>query len=248
LLADDEVSARRRLLQFLAAEDGIDVVAECRNGLEACNEIVRIRPDLVLLDVQMPELNGFDVVRQVGLERMPATIFVTAYDQYAIAAIDANAIDYLLKPFDRERFTQALAKARTWIGRAAEQRQRFEALGKQLGRNYQERILVRAGETQHLLKMADIAYISAEGNYVRLHTAGASHLLRESMAGMERRLDPAHFRRIHRSHIVNLDHVAKRLSWFGGDALIMMSDGTRLTLSRNYRAAFEDFSQRTNPG
>jgi two-component system LytT family response regulator len=245
LIADDETSARRRLLQFLSQEPDVDVVAECRNGLEACTEIKRIKPDLVFLDVQMPELDGLQVVGQIGVEQMPATIFVTAYDQYAVPAFDANAMDYLLKPFDGERFGKAMSKARTWVrmGMAAECHNQLAAVRVDLGldKKFQDRILVPSGESQLLIKVADILYISAEGNYIRLHMQGSSHLLRERMVGITQRLDPAIFRRIHRSHIVNLDHVSKRLPWYGGDCLIMMTDGSRLTLSRNFREALQEF-------
>ncbi len=240
LVVDDETSARRRLLQFLAPATDVEVVGESRNGLEACADIARLKPALVFLDVEMPELNGLEVVAQVGVANMPATIFATAYDHYALSAFDANAMDYLLKPFDKERFDVALDKARRWIASAPGQphdglRKTMQALA--TGRAAQDRILVRSGDNQLLVKAADIVYISAEGNYIRLHTTGGEYLMRETMAGMLERLDSALFRRIHRSHIVNLDHVKKMLPWFGGDSLVMMSDGSRLTLSRNHRDA-----------
>ncbi len=244
LLVDDETSARKRLMQFLASQADVLVVGESRNGLEACQDIVRLKPDLVFLDVEMPELNGLEVVAQIGVGSMPATIFATAYDHYALGAFNANAMDYLVKPFDQERFGMAMEKARRWLRAGPAQFQ--QALGAVLkdlsaGKCRQERILVRSGESQVLVRAADIAYISAEGNYIRLHTTGGEHLMRERMAGILERLDAATFRRIHRSHIVNLNHVKKLLPWFGGDSLVMMSDGSRLTLSRNYRDALREF-------
>lgn len=245
LLADDESSARRRLLQFLSAEPGVDVVAQCSNGREACEAIAALAPDLVFLDVEMPELSGLEVVAHIGAARMPATIFATAYEHYALPAFEANAMDYLLKPFDAERFGRAMAKARHWIGHG-ELDQCRARLGAMLGqleaaKKPQDRLCVPSGQSQRMLRAADILYISAEGNYIRLHLAGETHLLRERMVGILARLDPALFRRIHRSHIVNLDHVEKLLPWFGGDQLLMLSDGTRLTLSRSYRAGLQKF-------
>lgn len=245
LVADDETSARRRLLQFLARHADVTVVGESRHGLQAFEDIGRLKPDLVFLDVEMPELTGLQVAAQVGAANMPATIFATAYDHYALDAFNANAMDYLVKPFDEERFNLAMAKARRWL--SAEPGQFGRQLGAVLGaldaaKCTQERILVRSGESQVLVKAADILYISAEGNYVRLHTLGGEHLMRERMAGMLERLDCALFRRIHRSHIVNLDHVKKLLPWFGGDSLVMMADGSRLTLSRKHRDALREFA------
>ncbi|HEU4777271.1 MAG TPA: LytTR family DNA-binding domain-containing protein [Telluria sp.] len=245
LVADDETSARKRLLQFLGLQPGVTLAGEACNGLEACEQIARLQPDLVFLDVEMPELTGLEVVRRIGTANMPATIFATAYDHYALEAFDANAMDYLLKPFDQARFDAAMSKARRWL--AAGPGQFNQQLGKVMAalepaREAQDRILVKSGEVQHLVKVADIMYISAEGNYVRLHTAAGEHLMRERMAGILERLDGALFRRIHRSHIVNLDHVKKLLPWFGGDSLVMMADGCRLTLSRNHRDALRDFA------
>lgn len=245
LVVDDETSARKRLLQFLATQPGVALAGEACNGLEACEQIARLKPDLVFLDVEMPELSGLEVVRRIGIEYMPATIFATAYDHYALDAFDANAMDYLLKPFDQARFDAAMAKARRWL--AAGPGQFRQQLGNVMAalepaRDAQDRILVKSGEVQHLVKVADIMYISAEGNYVRLHTAAGEHLMRERMAGMLERLDGALFRRIHRSHIVNLDYVKKLLPWFGGDSLVMMADGSRLTLSRSHRDALRDFA------
>lgn len=245
LIADDETAARRRLLHFLAAEPDFSVVGECSDGKETCAKITQLTPDLVFLDVEMPELSGIEVVEKIGAERMPATIFATAYDHYAVAAFDANAIDYLLKPFDDERFARSLAKARHRIRTepSADYHEQLGALLARLGgtRTYSDRLLVKVEESQELIKTADIVHISAERNYVRLYTTTDTHVMRETMKAIQERLDPARFRRIHRSHIVNLDHVRKILPWFGGDCLVSMDSGTRLTLSRNYRGALESF-------
>ena len=246
LLVDDEVPARRRLLQFLHDESDIDVVGEAVNGHQAVSMIEELRPGLVFLDVQMPELDGLGVVQSIGVDQMPTTVFVTAYDHYAIPAFDANAVDYLLKPFDQDRFQRALRRARAQLSRREDSqglhgqlRNLLAGLGKE--RQYPDRLLVRSGESRQLLKTADLNYVTAEGNYVRLHTGGGAHLLRESMRELEGRLDPAQFRRIHRSSIVNLDQIRKLLPWFGGDYLVMMADGCKLTLSRNHRTALAEY-------
>jgi two-component system LytT family response regulator len=238
LVVDDETVARRRLLALLAEASDMRIVGESRNGLEAIDDIVRLGPDLVFLDVEMPERSGLEVVQEVGVERMPATIFVTAYDHYAVAAFEANAMDYLLKPFDGPRFERALVKARSWMNsnRGAESSERFRMTLAQAS-PAADRIWVRHGEARQPVKFDDIVHVGAEGNYVRLHTSTGNFVLRERMVGMMERLDPARFRRIHRSHIVNVDHVKKLLPWFGGDTLVMMSDGSRLTLSRSYKGA-----------
>ena len=245
LIADDETAARRRLQHFLAAEPEFSVIGQSCDGRETCAKITQLTPDLIFLDVEMPELNGIEVVQTIGADRMPAIIFATAYDHYALAAFDANAIDYLLKPFDNARFAKSVAKVKHRIRSesANESREKLAALLAKLGdtRSYSDRLLVKVDESQQLIKMADIVHISAERNYIRLNTTAGTVLMRETMKGIEERLDPAIFRRIHRSHIVNLDHTRKILPWFGGDCLVMMDDGTRLTLSRNYRGGLESF-------
>jgi two-component system LytT family response regulator len=241
LIADDEPSARRRLLGFLAQEADVAVVAECGDGLSACAAIAGSAPGLVFLDVEMPGMSGLDVVRQTGVERMPVTIFATAYDHYATAAFDANIIDYLLKPYDQPRFSQAMAKARTALqaGAQAHYRQRLDS-ALRAATAPAGHLLVRVGDNLQVVRTADIRYICAEGNYVRLHTVAGQFQLRERMMGMIERLDPAKFRRIHRSRIVNLDHVDKLLPWFAGDYLVLLDDGTRLALSRTYRGELRD--------
>ncbi len=245
LVVDDEATARRRLVDFAGAEEGVQIVGECADGRAACRDIERLAPDLVLLDVEMPELGGLDVVAALGLARMPATIFVTAHHRYAVSAFEADAMDFLLKPFDRERFARAIAKARAWMraeGRAARELRLAAALANLApATTAADRVWVRHDGARTPVRWADVLYVEADGNYVRLHTAGAQHTLRERMVGVLERLDPAVFRRVHRSHIVNLNHVKKRLAWFGGDGLLIMSDGRRLTHSRTYRDALAGF-------
>ncbi|HET6329303.1 MAG TPA: LytTR family DNA-binding domain-containing protein [Holophagaceae bacterium] len=237
LIVDDEPLARQRLRDLLADESGIEVVGECGDGGSAVVAIEAQAPDLVFLDVQMPELDGFEVIESVGADRMPATLFVTAHDRHALKAFEVHAIDYLLKPFDRKRFHEALERARIWVGRSHEIPARMASLLQDVqdSRPPLERILVRSGDHHLLLKTTDIQWIEAEDNYVRLHVEGTSYLVRQTMGRMLERLDPARFKRIHRSSIVNLDCVKELRPWFHGDYLVLLSDGTKLTMPRTYR-------------
>ncbi len=248
LIVDDEASARRRLVDLAASEPGVEVVGECSDGAQACREIERLAPDLVLLDVEMPELDGLEVVSTVGLARMPATIFVTAHHRYAVSAFEADAMDYLLKPFDQDRFSRAIAKARARMqaGDGAARSTRLQAAMTNLApaTSAVDRLWVRSGDAKQLVRADDVLYIRAEGNYMKVHARDGEFVVRERLVGLLARLDPAIFRRVHRSHIVNLDHVKKRLPWFGGDALLIMSNGSRLTQSRTFRDALDDVGTR----
>jgi len=238
LVVDDETLARQRIRHLLRRSTDIEVVGECANGLEAVKAIEDQAPDLVFLDIQMPELDGFGVVEAVGADRMPPTLFITAYDQHALKAFEVHALDYLLKPFSPERFHQALDRARRWCLRTApEKGPDMGALlaGLRQERPWADRLLVRQGDRHVLVRTSALQWIEAEDNYVRLHVEGTSHLLRQTMSGILVRLDPAQFRRIHRSAIVNLDCIKEFQPWTGGDHLVIMRDGTRLTLSRTYR-------------
>ncbi len=244
LLVDDEALARQRIRYLLRTTPDVEIVGECAHGLDAVKAIEELAPDLVFLDIQMPELDGFGVVEAVGPERMPPTLFVTAYDQHALRAFEVHALDYLLKPFSPERFQQALGRARRWCGeRAAPQRPDLEALmaGLRRERPWVDRLLVKQGDRHFLVKTAALQWIEAEDNYVRLHVEGTSHLLRQTLSGLLARLDPAQFRRIHRSAIVNLDCIKEFQPWTGGDYLVIMRDGTRLTLSRTFREQFGEW-------
>jgi two-component system LytT family response regulator len=238
VIADDEPLARERLRALLDAEPDIEVARECRDGNEAVAAIRAESPDLVFLDVQMPELDGFGVIETVGVENMPAIVFVTAYDEYALQAFEVNAVDYLLKPFDRERFQKALARARAHVGRQADDiNRRLLALiqGLKVPQGYLERLVIRSSGRIFFLKAEEIDWIEAAGNYVRLHTGKESHLLRETMNSLEQKLDPARFLRIHRSTIVRIDRIAELQPLFHGDYVVVLQGGTRLTLSRGYR-------------
>lgn len=246
LIADDESSARRRIADLLALAPDVAVVGESRNGREAVADIERLAPDLVFLDMEMPEQHGLDVVGGIARARRPAIVFVTAHERYALPAFDADAVDYLLKPFDAQRFARSLDKARALLrppgGQAGPAAGRWPSASAAVSAAADsptpiERLWVRAGDAQHLLPLEEVMYVAAEGNYLRLFTAQAQYLVRERLHVLEARLDPAKFRRIHRSYIVNLDHVGKLLPWFGGDRLVILRNGTRLTLSRNFKHA-----------
>lgn len=241
VIVDDEPLARRGIRSQLSEENDFEIVSECRNGLEAVAVIEEQVPDLVFLDVQMPELDGFGVLEAVGVERMPAVIFVTAYDKYAVRAFDVHALDYLLKPFDVERFTRALQRARAQIERKSihDLSHRLQGLLDDLKaspQKYAERLVIKSGGRILFLTVAEIDWIEAADNYVRLHSGRDEHLLRETMSGLEKRLDPELFLRIHRSRIVNIQRVKELQPLFRGEYEVMLQDGTRLESGGSYKA------------
>lgn len=242
LIVDDEKLARERIADLLAREPDVEIVGMASTGQGAIDEIRELDPDLVFLDVQMPGKTGLDVVRELGPEGMPATIFVTAYDQYAISAFEVAAVDYLLKPFDDERFEQAFRRARRAIEleqvdkltaqlRAVLQGE--EAGGAQRASNaYLDRIPVEGKGQVRVVPVSEIEYITSEGPYVRLHTANHTYYLRERMQTLEQKLDPQQFLRIHRSTIVRLDLIDKLLRAGGGDYSVKLKNGVELNVSR----------------
>lgn len=242
LIVDDEPLARRRLRTLLRSEPDIEIAGECGDGRLAVTAILDKKPDLVFLDVQMPELGGFEVLEAVGVERAPAYVFVTAYDEHALRAFDVHALDYLLKPFDRNRFRKTLDRARAQInserGSSSDQLADLLADVQRLSK-VPHRLVVRATGRVLFLHINEIDWIEAQGNYVRLHLGKESHLIRETMNAIERRLDPRHFVRIHRSAIVNIERVRETQPWLGGDCVVFLRDNTRLSLSRNYRERFD---------
>lgn len=243
LIVDDEPLARERIRTLLRKEPDVEVAGECGDGARAVEAIAKLRPHLVFLDVQMPEAGGFDVVEAVGAERMPAVIFVTAYDKYALRAFDVHVLDYLLKPFDRARFREALGRARAQIHReqGSELNRQLLALLKEVlpERRKRERLVVRDGGRIVFLRTDEIDWIEAAGNYLQLHAGRHTHMMRETMAGIEAQLDAGRFVRVHRSTIVNLDRVRELQPGPHGDSTLLLRDGTRLTLSRTHRARFE---------
>jgi two-component system LytT family response regulator len=239
VIVDDEPLARRRIRSLLAEAGDVDVVAECANGREAIQAIEESPPDLLFLDIQMPEVDGFDVLRAIGVGHVPVVIFVTAYDQFALRAFEAHALDYLLKPFDDDRFEAALQRARERIRQqqGGDLDGRLRALLQEVRgeRGYLRRLAVPTGPRSVFVRTEEIDWIEAERNYIRLHVGGRTHLLRENLSRIESALDPAAFCRIHRSTIVNVDRIQAVESLFGGEYLVVLHDGTRLTSGRSYR-------------
>lgn len=239
LIVDDMPLARERIKRYLKADPNIEIVGEAGDGREALREVARLAPDLIFLDIQMPELDGFAVLEQLDPSRMPAVIFVTAYDQFAIRAFEVHALDYLLKPFSRERLNGAVAHAKEQIGRRAGEGldQRLRALLEDVrgGPKYIKRLAIKSSGRVIFLVTDEIDWVESAGNYVSITCGREKHLLRERMSQLEARLNPEKFVRIHRSTIVNIDRIKEMHPLFNGDQRIILRDGTELTLSRTYR-------------
>jgi two-component system LytT family response regulator len=241
VIADDEPIGRQRLVRLLQSEPDTEVVAACADGEEAVDAIREHAPDLVLLDIQMPRLDGFEVVAALGEAEQPAIIFVTAHDQYAVRAFEVHAFDYLLKPVDQDRLRQAIGWALSSSGESVQGNTtgRVLALLEQLNTRERsrgrDRLVVRTPERAIFLRTETIDWIEAAGKFVHLHVGRTIHALRESMAELEQELDVARFLRISRSAIVNLDRIQEVQPWFQGDYVLILTDGTRLTSTRGYR-------------
>jgi two-component system LytT family response regulator len=243
LIVDDEELARQRLQRLLASEQDVEIIGEAADGAQAVDSIRRLMPDLVFLDVQMPEFDGFAVLERLRPRPAPAIIFVTAHDDYALRAFDVHAVDYLRKPFDAARFKEAFSRARQRLaGGADDQARKIDALLAQVEAQpprSRERLMIRTDGRLYFVRIDDIDWIEAAGNYVKLHVGRETHLMRETMMGIEKMLDPTRFLRIHRSAIVNLDRVREMQPWFSGEYTVILRDGTQLRLSRVYRERLE---------
>lgn len=239
LIVDDEPIARRGLRNLLKAEAGIEIIGECGDGVQAVEDIRRKKPDLVLLDIQMPEMDGFAVIAHLGVERMPAFIFITAYDDFALRAFRVHALDYLLKPVKAPLLHAALERARTMQSSNSDT-QKLAALLRQLpeAQRYAERVTIKVNDNLLVLKVQEIQWFEAYGDYVRVHHRGKTFLLREKIGALETRLNPAQFARIHRSALVRIDCVKEMSPLTNGDYAVTLNDGVRLTLSRTYREKF----------
>ena len=244
LVVDDEPLAREMIREMLESDSEVEVVGECANGREAVEVIRSSSPDIVFLDIQMPELGGFEVLESLEPNTTPYVIFVTAYDQYAVRAFEVHALDYLLKPFDRERFEVAWqrAKAQIKLDRTSRRDQDIIALLEELkaGPRYLERLVIKNGGRVFFLHVQDVYCIEAEGNYVRVYDNQKGYLLRETISSLEGQLDPKQFLRIHRSAIVKIDRIKEMQPWFHGEYRIIMENGKQLALSRNYRANLQE--------
>ena len=266
VIVDDEAVARSRLRRLLAAHADVTIAAEAADGRSAVDAIVRHKPDVVFLDIRMPELDGFEVVAELTPGEVPAIVFVTAFGDHATRAFDANALDYLLKPYDPERLAESLDRARDRRRSAADDGRRIlaaveeiareqrslrlavsshgEAPGRPVGtpnagRRYPERILVTKRGHGVFVPLQEVDYVESAGNYVRLHVGKDEHRIRIRLTDMEQQLDPSRFARIHRTVIVNVGAVAEIQPWFSGDAIVILKDGSKLRLSRHYRGAIE---------
>ncbi len=244
LVVDDEPLARERIRALLTEQPDIDVIGEARDGEEAVQAILAQEPDLVFLDIQMPKMDGFEVIRTVGPENMPLVVFVTAYDQHALKAFDVRALDYLLKPFDRERFAESIGRVRQAIERSGtdEIGRRLLELVRELkpGGGRSDRLVIKSAGRLFFLRIDEIDWVEAAGNYVKLHVGTEEHLLRETMNGIEVKLDPDKFFRIHRSRIVNMERIKELQPWFNGEYVVILRNGTKLTLSRGYREKLQE--------
>ncbi|HXD30528.1 MAG TPA: response regulator [Pyrinomonadaceae bacterium] len=257
LIVDDEALARRTIRDLLVNDESIEIIGECSNGQEAVEAIRRELPDLLFLDIQMPKLTGFEALAQVDVERIPAIIFVTAFDQYALKAFEVHALDYLLKPFTDRRFEEALKKAKASI-EMQEVSRLSQSLVALLGTNaavprpavnpvqpekkgFLSRFMIRSSGKAAFIKAEDVDWIAADDYYIKLHVGSKSHLLRISMTELEAKLDPRKFLRIHRSTIINFDRVKELQQNPNGDCSVILRDGTELKLSRSRRERLERF-------
>ena len=245
LIVDDEPAARDTIRALVADDPDVTVVGECGDGRAALETIRGTTPQLVFLDVQMPEMDGFAMLRQLAPSELPVVVFTTAYDQYALQAFEVHAVDYLLKPFDDDRFRDALGRAKERVRQG-----RVDAVSRQLRDlldgsgdardRYLTRLVVRSGERTVVVAVRDIDWVDADGDSLRIHAARAEYVLRQTLKDLERRLDPARLVRIHRSTIVNVERIRELQPYFRGEVVVVLHDGTRLKLSRGCRARLEE--------
>jgi two-component system LytT family response regulator len=239
LIADDESLARKFIRRMLKQDHDVEIVGECSNGAEAVAMIRKEKPDLVFLDIQMPEMNGFAVLDALGVDQLPEIVFTTAYESYAIRAFELHALDYLLKPFDQVRFQAALKHAKEHFHSRQREDGRLQ-IGTLLEsiraqQEYLDRIIIRADGRITFLHTREIDWLEADDKYVHLHTGKAARMVRQTLAAMESQLDPKKFLRVHRSAIVNVDRIKELQPLFNGEHSLILEDGTRLTLSRKYK-------------
>jgi two-component system, LytTR family, response regulator len=245
LIVDDEPIARQHLRTLLAARDDIDAIGECGDGRTAIDAIQRDRPDLVLLDIQMPEVDGLGVVREVGAEAMPPVIFVTAYDEHAIAAFELHALDYILKPVNRSRFTSAVDRVVSLIRTDGEEARRpVREMMEALRAGPLERLAIKTGGRVIFVRVADIDWVEAADDQVRIHIGTTTHLHRTTLTHLEQRLPSNRFLRIHRSLLINIERIREIQPWFQGDWIVVLADGTRLQTGKSYRSKVREFIER----
>jgi two-component system, LytTR family, response regulator len=237
LIVDDEPWARARIHSLLSAEQDFTVVRECAGGADAVASIAELDPDVVFLDVQMPEVGGFEVVEAIGADAMPVVIFATAHQEYAVRAFDAGAVDYLLKPVDEARFRRTIERVRRDLAApvAASSALREAMAQVRKGTPFAERLVVNTAGRVVFVKVADIDWLEAAGNYVTIHAGREKHMFRETLRNLSDRLDPARFVRLHRSSVVNVDRLRELLPWARGEQVAVLNDGTQLPIGRAFR-------------
>lgn len=248
LIIDDEPLARLRLRRLLSSDPEINLLAECADAFDAIKAINEFSPDLIFLDIQMPEKDGFSVIEEIGVDKIPCTVFVTAYDQHALRAFEVNALDYLLKPYNEERFFRMLRRVKQMIAatQTSEVKDRIMTAVEQLRQNtnFLERILIKTAGRIFFLNLDEVHWIKSEGNYLRLNVGQTSYLIRDTVHNFESRIDPRVFLRIHRSTIVNLEKVKELVQMTHGDYKVILRDGTELAFSRHYRDNLSRFESR----
>jgi two-component system LytT family response regulator len=245
LIVDDEPLAREWVRSAVAEDPELEVMGECGDGFEAAEAIRRLKPDLVFLDVQMPGLDGFGVLEALSPEEIPAVVFVTAFDQYAVRAFEAQAVDYLMKPFSKERVEEAVRRVRELVkGKSLEDfRESISKIVEKIrrDRSFPEWVLLKSDGKNVFVKVKDIDWIESSRNNVRIHVGTTLYLLHETTSAIASRLDPKKFLRIHRSAIVNIERIKELHPWFNGDYAVILRDGTQLTLSSSYRDRLKEF-------
>ncbi len=259
LVVDDDILSRRRIRQFLKGRDDVVILSECEDGAEALRALRHLQPDLLLLDTQLPDRTGFEVVEAVGADQLPPAVFLAEPDPQLMATLDEFALDYLTKPVDAARLHRVIYRAQALqrgegvrlqprrlaalLARVAADEAIARAEAESTGDGFLERIQVKLGGKTFFVRTEEIDWIEAAGNYVRIHAGGRSHLVRDSISGLEGQLDPERFRRIHRSTIVCVERIQEVRPWFSGEMLVLLRDGTRLKLSRNYRKKLEELQK-----
>lgn len=244
LLVDDEEHARNRLSFMLKEQKEVELIGVCKNGIEAIREIEKEKPELVFLDIEMPEVCGFDVISNIEVDNMPFIIFVTAFSEYAVKAFEVNALDYIHKPFDKERLAKAINKAKAVLESydELEMREKLNKLldSESLKEDQIERFVIKSGSNIYIIKAEEVLWIEAAGNYVNIVTQSKKHLLRSTMSGLINRLDEHTFYQIHRSTIVNLNYVERIEEWSYGDYKVILKNGADLKMSRNYKSLIKN--------
>jgi two-component system, LytTR family, response regulator len=242
VIVDDEPLAREWIRQNLAAEEGFEIVAECEDGFKAVSVIAQTKPDLLILDIQMPGLDGFGVLRMLEGDPPPAVVFVTAFDRYAVSAFEVHAVDYLLKPVSPERLKEALERSKASLQKRSSEDTAAQllALLKEV-RHYPDWLLIKTDGRSHFVRVRDIDWIESKRNNVLLHVGSASYLYHDTTTGIEGKLDPARFLRIHRSTIVNIERIKELHPWFNGDYSVTLKDGSKLTMSNSYKQKLKAF-------